>query len=136
MLTTSLVKCLWAVADTCHASVLETAFPGQLFASLDQLLLIREPSTQLDVALLWHRLVDHHANKDKIPLNTYVDVCVCVYLAMFSVHLRHTIFYLLVTQVHMSFCLSFHYMYVRCSACTCIYTLPLCSDWVSLEGVV
>ena len=78
MLTTSLVKCLRAVADTCHASVLEPAFPGQLFASLVQLLLIREPSTQLDVALLWHRLVDHHANKDKIPLNTYVDMCVCV----------------------------------------------------------
>ncbi len=79
MLTTSLVKCLRAVADTCHASVLETAFPGQLFASLVQLLLIREPSTQLDVALLWHRLVDHHANKDLIPLNTYVEcVCVCV----------------------------------------------------------
>ncbi len=75
MLTTSLVKCLRAVADTCHASVLETAFPGQLFASLVQLLLIREPITQ---ALLWHRLVDHHANKDKIPLNTCVDVCVCV----------------------------------------------------------
>ena len=78
MLTTSLVKCLRAVADTCHASVLEPAFPGQLFASLVQLLLIREPNTQLDVALLWHRLVQYHANKDKIPLNTYVDVCVCV----------------------------------------------------------
>ena len=77
MLTTSLVKCLRAVADTCHSLVLETAFPGQLFASLVQLLLIREPSTQLDVALLWHRLVDHHANKDKIPLNTCVCVCVC-----------------------------------------------------------
>ena len=75
---TSLVKCLKAVADTCHASVLETAFPGQLFASLVQLLLIREPSTQLDVALLWHRLVDHHANKDKIPLNTCVCVRACV----------------------------------------------------------
>ena len=78
MLTTSLVKCLRAVADTCHASVLEMAFPGQLFASLVQLLLIREPSTQLDVALLWHRLVDHHANKDKIPLNTCVCVRACV----------------------------------------------------------
>ncbi|XP_064391400.1 uncharacterized protein LOC135339183 [Halichondria panicea] len=54
MLTTSLVKCLRVVADTCHASVLETAFPGQ----------------QLDIALLWHCLVDHHANKDKIPLDT------------------------------------------------------------------
>ncbi len=73
MLTTSLVKCLRAVADTCHASVLETAFPGQ----------------QLDIALLWHCLVDHHANKDKIPLDTYM-VHVCVYLGMFSVHLRHT----------------------------------------------
>ena len=40
---------------------------------------------------------------------------------MFSVHLRHTIFYLLVTQVHMSFCLSFHYMYVMCSAYSYMY---------------
>ncbi len=46
----------------------------------------------------------------------HVCGCVCVYLAMFSVHLKHTIFYLLVTQVHMSFCLNFHYVYnhVQC----------------------
>ncbi len=78
VLTTTLVKCLRAVADTYHPSVLETAFPGQLFASLIQLFLIREPSTQLDVTLLWHRLVDHHDNKDRIPLNTYVEIYICV----------------------------------------------------------
>lgn len=77
MLATTLVKCLRAVADTYRPSVLETAFPGQLFASLIQLFLIRDSNTQLDVTLLWHRLVDHHGNKDRIPLDTYVcEECV------------------------------------------------------------
>ena len=72
MLSSTLVKCLRAVADTYHPSVLETAFPDHLFKSLVQLYLIRDSDTQLDVMLLWHRLVDHHGNKEKIPLTTYV----------------------------------------------------------------
>ncbi len=60
----------------------------------------------------------------------------CVHLAMFCVHLRRTRFYLSVTQVHMSFCLSFHYVYNHVQ-CLQLHVhvrvfIPSCSDWVSL----
>ena len=44
ILSASLVRCLRAVADTYHPSILETTFPEALFSSLVQLLRIKEPS--------------------------------------------------------------------------------------------
>jgi len=70
VLSNSLVKCLRAVADTYHPSVLETTFPEALFTSLVQLLKIKDPNTQLDISILWHQLIDHNHNKEKIPFNT------------------------------------------------------------------
>lgn len=86
-LATSLVQCLKAVADTYHPAILETTFPDTLFTSLVQLFTIknssmlvpRHPNTiiidciigvQLDVMVLWHQLIDHHSNREKIPLDT------------------------------------------------------------------
>ena len=45
LLSSSLVKCLRAVADTYHPAVLETTFPEALFTSLVQLLKIKDAST-------------------------------------------------------------------------------------------
>ncbi len=33
---------------------------------------------QLEVKILWHQLVDHHGNKQKIPLNTYDSLPVII----------------------------------------------------------
>lgn len=86
-LAASLVQCLKAVANTYHQAILETTFPDALFTSLVQLFVIKNPSeivtkftscaqllhatgVQLDVMVLWHQLIDHHSNRDKLPMDT------------------------------------------------------------------
>ena len=50
--------------------MLDTSMSESLMISLSQLFDIEEPNIQHDIILLWHRLIDHHNNKLKIPLHT------------------------------------------------------------------
>lgn len=70
VLRVSLVKAMRSIAETYRHNVLETALPEALFASLVELLRVTQHETQLDVCLLWHQLIDHHNNKQNIPLHT------------------------------------------------------------------
>lgn len=69
-LVSLLIKCLCVVAESAKPSVLETVLPESLLVSLSQLLDIEREDIQLHVILLWHKMLDHHQNKSKIPLNT------------------------------------------------------------------
>ncbi|KAL5482081.1 hypothetical protein EMCRGX_G022364 [Ephydatia muelleri] len=69
-LTGAILKCLRAVADTYRPSVLEMGYAEPLFLSLLKVLRFSDPGFQLDVAHIWHRLIDRHQNKGKIPFTT------------------------------------------------------------------
>jgi hypothetical protein len=58
------------ISESDQPSSLETALPESLLISLSQLMELEKEDTQLDVIMLWQKMIDRHRNGDKIPYNT------------------------------------------------------------------